>query len=321
MARTVNERAKRAYRKVHWFITRTIPLAIREKDVRFLRASFRRASVKPEILQQEVIMLYHKNFGTTFDFHHPVTHNQKISVRKLSDDPRMPMLADKYAVRDYVREKVGEKYLVPLLFYGEDFTEADFQQLPAQFIVKATHGSRMNFLVMDKEKVKVGDIIRHVRKTLNTRFGMYSMELFYNKIPPRVIVEELLLDKDNTIPSPKRFHVFPYAENGQGRIFIQTHLAIGKTRTQDFYDEHWRRCPFRQSDFTEHAVEMPRLENLDEMLEVAKKLAADLQYVRVDLYNLEGKIYFSEMTFTPNAATRVLHPPEYEEIWGNLWQR
>lgn len=288
-----------------------------KKDLRYTRHRF---TYTQKSRERAVMRLFRECHGYTFDFKNPQTLNEKIAVRKLSQDPRLPILADKYAVRDYVRQTVGEEYLVPLYFHGIKFTKEDFQKLPRQCVIKTANASSTNILIFDKEKESPGKIINQVKRMQKIRYGFYMMEMFYNAIPPRVIVEEMLLDDDGNIPRDYKFHCFPHADNGKGKLFIQVDFGRFGKHTRNLYDENWNLLPFRHAKHPTDSEGVAPPEKLKEMLEIVKKLAQEWEYVRVDLYYTRRKIYFGEMTFTPSAATGKFDPPEYDKIWGDEWK-
>lgn len=264
--------------------------------------------------------LFRECHGYVFDFENPRTLNEKIAVRKLSDDPRLPVLADKFAVREYVRETVGEEYLIPLVFVGMEFTEDDFRKLPRQCAIKTANASATNILIFDKEKEDARQIVRRVRRMQKIEYGYCMMELFYNRIPPRVVVEELLTEADGGVPRDYKFHCFPHADGGRGKCFIQVDFGRFGVHTRNLYDENWELCPFRHAKHPTCPEGVPHPENFEKMLEIARKLAGDWPYVRVDLYYTGDRIYFGEMTFTPSAATGRFDPPEWDAFWGEEWK-
>lgn len=317
---------KRLLRRPYWFLRFQLPIMLKhlvkwnkmKRDWVYYRRKY--FTWTNAAKRREVMRIFRQNHGRDFDFDHPETLNEKISVRKLSDDPRIPMLADKYAVRDYVKETVGDSYLVPLLFVGKIFTEADFEKLPRRYVIKTTNASGTNILVFDKSQESAKDIVRRVRRMLHIQYGYYGMEPFYNKIPPRVIVEEMLLDVDGNVPLDYKFHCFPNADEGRGKMFIQVDFGRFSVHTRNFYDINWQLEPFCHEVYPPNPVGVKRPEKLDEMLEVARKLAAGWEYVRVDIYYTDGRIYFGEMTFTPGAGTERFDPPESDKIWGDEWK-
>lgn len=311
---------KRILRRPYWFLRFQLPVMWKKAKKDWLYYRHKYLARTDAAKRRAVVRLFRQCYGRGFDFDNPQTLNEKIAVRKLSDDPRLPVLADKYAVRDYVARTVGEQYLIPAVFVGETFTEADFNALPKQCVIKTTNASATNILIFDKSKEDAKNVVRRVCHMLRIQYGYSMMELFYNKIPPRVIVEEMLLDADGNVPLDYKFHIFPQANDGRGRTFIQVDFGRFGVHTRNLYDENWQLEPFRHAKHPTDAAGVARPEKLDEMLAVVRKLAAGWEYVRVDLYYTAGRIYFGEMTFTPSAGTGRFDPPEYDKIWGDEWK-
>ena len=310
-------------RRPYWFLRFQLPVIVgswKNRWKKWLRHNRHRLSTLSRQAKKRAVMrLFRECHGYEFDFRNPRTLNEKIAVRKLSDDPRIPILADKFAVREYVRKTVGEEYLVPLLFEGMTFTEEDFRKLPRQCVIKTTNACGTNILIFDKEKEDAKEIVRQVRQMQKMKFGYLAMELFYNRIPPRVIVEKLLTDADGEVPKDYKFHCFPNADGGRGKCFIQVISGRFGVQSQNFYNENWELYPFRRTTYPADPTAVRQPEKFLEMLEVARKLAGDWPYIRVDLYNTVDRIYFGEMTFTPGAATGKFDPPEWDAFWGKEW--
>ncbi len=311
---------KRLLRRPYWFFRFQLPVMWKKAKKNCVYYRHKYFTLTDAAKRRAVMRLFRQYYGRDFDFDHPRTLNEKIAVRKLSDDFRLVVLADKFTVRDYVRETVGEEYLIPLLFVGKDFTEADFATLPNQCVIKTTNASTTNILIFDKSKEDAKKIVRRVRRMQKIEYGYYMMELFYNKIPSRVIVEEMLLDAEGNVPLDYKFHTFPNADSGRGKVFIQVDFGRFGVHTRNLYDENWQLEPFRHAKHPTDAVGVEKPEKLDEMLAVVRKLAAGWEYVRVDLYFTGGRIYFGEMTFTPSAGTGAFDPPEWDKIWGDAWK-
>ena len=298
-------------RRPYWFLRYQLPIIMKPYKHRFFTHS-RQAK------KRAVMRLFRESHGYEFDLENPQTLNEKIAVRKLCDDPRMPILADKFAVREYVRKTVGEEYLIPLIFTGMEFTVDDFRKLPRQCVIKTANASGTNILIFDKEKEDAKKIVRRVRQMQKVKFGYNLMELFYNRIPPRVIVEEMLTEADGEVPKDYKFHCFPHADGGRGKCFIQVDFGRFTEHTRNLYDENWELYPFRYI-YPTNPAGAERPENFSEMLEIAWKLAGDWPYVRIDLYYISGRIYFGEITFTPEAAAGKFDPPQWDAFWGKEW--
>ena len=213
-------------------------------------------------------------------------------------DDLKTMLTDKYAVRDWIKEKIGEKYLIPLLAVYETPDEIEWDKLPNEFVIKCNHGSGWIIIVNDKNTINRGEVKARLHRWLNTTYGIYGFELQYINIPPRVIIEKKMENEGHDDLFDYKFYCFggepKYIQFGHDRFHGELKFATFNTR--------WERQPFAYNHpMTDKVVKRP--DNLDLMLNIAKKLSEGFEFVRVDLYRLnDGTIYFGEMTFTPESG-------------------
>lgn len=256
---------------------------------------------------------YYEYFGKELHLEHPVTYNEKMQWIKLFDNSELKtQLADKYAVREWVEEKIGKEYLIPLLGVWDSFDEIDFEQLPQSFVLKANHGCGYNYIVRNKAEMDYEDAREKFRGWMAENFAFNSMELQYMNIPHKIIAEEYIENGGGELNDYKIF-----CFNGKAKYIMflaerQTHLKMA------FYDLDWNLLPFTYS-YPQYTKEVPRPEKLDEMIQVAEKLAEGFNQVRVDLYYLnDGTIKFGEMTMTSASGRCQWNPPEYDEILGKL---
>ena len=204
--------------------------------------------------------------------------------------------ADKYRVRDYIQQKGLERILIPLLGVWDNAEDINFDNLPDKFVLKCNHGCAMNILVTDKAKLNQKETVRQLEKWLKTDLGRISGEYHYSNIKPRVIAEEFLPVEKETDVVDFKLHCF----NGQPKFItvcfnrdIHDHIA-----ERIVYSVDWERMMILPEDKPESSY--PKPESLAEMVDIAKRLSKDFPYVRVDLYAIKEKIFFGELTFTPN---------------------
>lgn len=256
---------------------------------------------------------YYEYFGKELHLDHPVTYNEKMQWIKLFDNSELKtLLADKYAVREWVEEKIGKEYLIPLLGVWDRFDEIDFDKLPQKFVLKANHGCGYNYIVRNKEEMDYEDVKKKFTVWMAENFAYNSLELQYMDIPHKIIAEEYVENGDQELNDYKIF-----CFNGKAKYIMflaerQTHLKMA------FYDLDWNLLPFTYS-YPQYTKEVPRPKKLDEMIQVAEKLAEGFIQVRVDLYYLnDDSIKFGEMTMTSASGRCRWNPPEYDEILGKL---
>ena len=244
----------------------------------------------------------------------PRTFNELIQYKKIfSRDPLLSLTSDKYKVRDYVKKKIGEEHLVPLVTVIDNPHLIDFDALPHSFVIKATHGSGFNFFVHDKKKIDQTKLKKTVAAWLEIDFAAYHGEWAYSQIERRLIIEEKLMPPGK-IPDDYKFFVF----NGRVRL-IQLDRGRHANHRQNLYDETWRQLAV---EYVSPRSSVPREApaQLNDMINLAEVLAADFEFARIDLYLVDGKIFFGEITHYPNAGLHGFKPREFDYVLGNLWR-
>ena len=244
--------------------------------------------------EKELKRWYKEKTGEVLDLDNPQTYNEKIQWIKLYGvTPLMITLTDKYAVREWIKQKIGEEYLVPLLGVWDRFEDIDFQQLPQKFVLKCNHGCGWNIIVKDKSQINYMDMRRKIERWLNTNYAYCGgFQLQYKDICPKIIAEEYIENNNGDLYDYK-FWCFA------GKVqFIMFLSERQKWLRMNNYDKNWNLLPFTY-DYPNCEKEIPRPENLDKMIQIAEELAQGFPHVRVDLYRLnDGIIKFGEMTFT-----------------------
>ncbi|MEJ2764611.1 ATP-grasp fold amidoligase family protein [Photobacterium sp. MCCC 1A19761] len=260
---------------------------------------------------------YHVGYFPSFK--NPRSYNEKLQLRKLYDkNPLFPICSDKLAVRDYVTEKVGSQYLVPLLYEGEDINKEVLESLHEDYVVKPTHDSGSACIVQQKDHPDLNAVVSKIRQALNNDFGTDTLENWYSDIKPRVLIEKMLKNADGKSPDDFKFHVFN--SDGECKVIFSVDYDRHKNHSRTFYNEDLEVLPFSAGECANYFLPIEHLDNYEEMLDVVKKLAADFDYVRVDLYNLDGKIYFGELTFAPQSGFLNFSDFESDYQLGSYWK-
>lgn len=291
-------------RKKEWYKLKM--LTLREKY--FL-------SLNEPQLEKELEEIYAHAMQSILYLGNPQTFTEKIQWMKLYDSTsEKTRLADKYLVREWVAEKIGEEHLVPLLGVWDRFENIDFSSLPDSFCMKMNHGSGMNLVIKDKNTMDVAEAKRLFHSWMHMPFWVNSLERQYQNIPRKIIAEKYIEEMSGGLYDYK-FHCF----NGRPE-FIQ---CIGDrdlkahTGGQCNYDLDWNKLDWIFEDYPCFTYDIQKPALLCEMTEYARTLSEGFAYVRVDLYEIDDKIYFGEMTFTPACG---IYP--YKGTWTrekDLW--
>ncbi len=261
----------------------------------------------------EIKRLFKKRLGYSVNIKSPKTFNEKIQWLKLNYRQRlMTIAADKYEVRKYVEKVIGQEYLIPIWTVFEDYAEINDESLPESFALKATHGSGWNIICHDKSVIDINELKKKVKRWQKTNYYYFGKEWAYKDIKPRIVCERLILDENKKSPADFKFFCF-----GGNPKYVQIDIDRFENHRRIFYNTKWEKQEFGlEYPTTDKQVEQP--DNLEKMLEVAGKLSEGFPFVRVDLYNLNGKIYFGELTFYPGNGFEKFSPKTIDLEFGEL---
>ncbi|MCX7513948.1 ATP-grasp fold amidoligase family protein [Frateuria hangzhouensis] len=258
---------------------------------------------------------YLRIHGQLCRFERPRRFSEKIFHRMRYPSPLFSQLADKVEVRRYIAGTVGTQFLVPAHLVAEHVTPETFDALPESFVMKANHSFSQLRIVQDKRDEDPVELARLANGWMTSQFSARMREKHYGFIRPRVIFEQALLTNGRP-PADFKFNVFNPGAGQKPYIFIQHMQGRFEYLTQDLYEEDWRPAPFRLLNQKTSGRPAPRPVQLDEMLQIARKLAEPLGYMRVDLYLHQGRIYVGELTLTPGAGRYIFDPKGWDEILG-----
>lgn len=246
-----------------------------------------------------VEVMFWARMGKHLDIDNVQTYNEKIQWLKVYNrHEQQHDKVDKYAVKKIVGELIGEQYIIPTLGVWNNPDEIDFDALPECFVLKATLGWGGNSVVVctDKTQLDRKKVVKRLKKALNKQNYAKLREWVYKDIPPRVIAEAYIGTDKESVPPDYKFFCF----NGRA-LYVMVCVGRGRGNKKPrfyFFDREWHFCPFNKVDVNMPVdFTLPRPEKLDEMFAIADKLCADEPHVRVDLYYVEGKIYFGEITY------------------------
>lgn len=239
----------------------------------------------------------------------PVTFNEKLQWLKLNyKNPILTQLADKYEVRGFIKSRIGEKHLIPLLGGPWDkFDEIDFHNLPNQFVLKTTHDSGGVVICKDKEKFDLNIAKQKINIHLKRKFYWLGREWSYKNITPRIIAEQYMVDESGY--ELKDYKIFCF--NGVPKV-IQVDSGRFSEHKRNFFSPKWEYLGFTTNIHpTDPSINISKPEILDYMLSISKKLSKGFPHVRVDLYLIYGEIYFGELTFYHGSGFEKFNP----EVW------
>ena len=246
----------------------------------------------------------------------PQTFNEKINWLKLHVNitPQCTMMVDKYGVRDYIKEKIGEEYLIPLLGVWNTFDEIDFEKLPDEFVLKTTHDSGGVVICKDKNKLNIPEAREKLTKHLHYNYYWRGREIPYRDVPPRIIAEKLMVDEGGA--QLKDYKIFCFDGKPTILFLASDRFSEGGVKFT-YYDMDLNILPIK-SQGHERDLNPPVVPNWEEMKQLAGVLSAGFPHLRVDFYNINGKIYFGELTFHHDSGIVPFEPEEWEYKLGNM---
>ena len=251
------------------------------------------------------------------DFENPKTFNEKLNWLKLYDrKPIYTTMVDKYEVKKYVADIIGEEYVIPTLGVWDRFEDIDFDSLPEQFVLKCTHDSGGLVICKDKIKLNFSRAKKKINRSMKKNFYYRFREWSYKNVKPRIIAEQYMEDQNEAEGlTDYKFYCF----NGEPKfLYVSQGLQDHATASISFLTTDWQFAPYERSDF-KPLSELPRKpECLEQMLEISKKLSENIPFLRVDLYEINGKIYFSELTFYPCGGFMPFKNPEHDLEIGKM---
>ena len=264
--------------------------------------------------EANIRLVYKAQIGEKLNLKNPTRFNEKMQWMKLYDrDPRYCRLADKWDVRAYVKETVGEEYLIPAYGVWDRFSDIDFSVLPDRFVVKCTHDSGSVWICGDKSKADLEYENRYFTKRLKRGGFYYGREWPYKDLKPRLIAEKHMIDRETGDLRDYKIHCF----GGKARCILVCSDRHTSGLKEDWYTPEWEHLPIRRPTHRNTDNGIPKPEKLEQMIRLAEKLAAGLRFARVDFYLVDGRIYFGEITFFPTSGYTRFVPDEYDRILGD----
>ena len=257
---------------------------------------------------------YRVKMGKKLNLDPPVTFNEKLQWLKLHDRrPEYTTMVDKYEAKKWVAERIGDEYIIPTLGVWNHFDEIDFDALPNQFVLKCTHDSGGLVIVRDKSKLDKAAARQKIETCLKHNFFWGQREWPYKNVKPRIIAEKYM--EDSSTQDLRDYKIFTF--DGVARaLFVATDRDKREETKFDFFDMDFKHLPFTNGH--PNAQDEPkRPETLDKMRALAEKLSEGIPEVRVDFYEVNGRTYFGEMTFSHWSGMVPIVPEEWDRTFGN----
>ena len=259
---------------------------------------------------------YKSRTGKILDLQNPTLYNEKVQYTKLYfRDKRIKVLVDKYGVREFVKNTIGEKYLTKLYGVYDNVDEIPFDKLPEKFVIKLTNGSGYNIICENKTKKKIKIIKNRFKKWIKVDFYMLGREWAYKDVKNRIICEEFL-ESDEPY-GLNDYKVFCF--NGEPKM-IQVDYARFTEHKRNLYTPNWEFIDERVAYENDPNAEISKPKNLSEMLDCASKLSKGFPHVRVDFYSINERLVFGEMTFYHGAGYLHFENENFEKKLGDYWE-
>lgn len=261
-------------------------------------------------------MLFHAQMGEKLDLVHPKTFNEKLQWLKLHDkNPLYTVMADKANAKDYVAEKIGNEYIIPTLGIWSTFDDINFNDLPNQFVLKCTHDSGGLVICRDKHALDILAAKKKLHACLKKKYYYQYREWPYKNVLQQIIAEEYMQDGNNHELRDYKFYCF----NGVPKfLYLSEGMENHSTARIGFVNTDWTFANFGRTDYKPLESLPQKPSKFDEMLEISRKLSSGTPFLRVDLYEINGRVYFGELTFYPCAGMMPFDPPEADLLVGNM---
>lgn len=260
-------------------------------------------------------ILYRVYFKKKLNLDNPKTYNEKIQWLKLNDRKKIyTTMVDKDKAKEYVASIIGEEYIIPNIGVYERFSDIDFDKIPNKFVIKTTHDSGGVFICRDKSKVDYKKMKKIITKSLKRNFYKFRREWPYKNVKPKIIIEKYMEDEKRASIRDYKFFCF----NGKPKLmYVSEGMENHSTAKMCFLDMDYNLTKVKRKDYRlfEKIPEKPI--NFEKMKELAAILSKDIPHLRVDFYEIDGKIYFGELTFATCAGFVPFEKDEYDVLLGS----
>lgn len=262
-------------------------------------------------------IVWNQSMDYPLNLKHPVTFNEKLQWMKLYDrNPLYTQLVDKYAVKDYVKKVIGEQYVIPTLAVWNSVKDIDFSTLPNQFVLKTTHDSGGVCICKNKEQFNFKSAEEKLNRSLHFDYYRLAAEWPYKNVPRRIIAEEYL--EDNHYHELRDYKFFCFSGEVKA-LFIATERQKRKEPYFSFFDRDYNHLDIIQGH-PMAPIPPEKPQNYELMIQLAEKLSKNLPQVRVDFYEVNGQVFFGELTFFHHSGVVPFEPRKWDNIFGEWFQ-
>ena len=260
-------------------------------------------------------IMYYMYTKKKLDLKNPRSFNEKLQWLKLHDrNPRYTTMVDKFSAKEYVASIIGKEYIIPTIGVWDNFSEIDFASLPNQFVLKCTHDSGGLAICRDKESFDIDEAKKVIERSLRHNYYYYGREWPYKNVKPRIIAEQYMEEKGSRSLADYKFYCF----NGVPKfLYLSSGLEDHSTARISYVSLDWTIEPFKRTDYKPFEELAPKPVHFDEMKSLAARLSKDIPFSRIDFYEINGKVYFGEITLFPGSGFTVFDPEEWDERIGD----
>jgi len=259
--------------------------------------------------------IYHFAVGKKLDLNNPTSFNEKLQWLKIHDrNPLYTTMVDKHNVKDYVAKKIGAEYIIPTLGVWNSFDEIDFDSLPDRFVLKCTHDSGGLVICRNKQELNKEQARKKINKSLKKNFYWIGREWAYKNVQPKIIAEQYMEDKNNSSMIDYKFYCF----NGEPKfLYVSQGLENHSTARISYVTLDWEIAPYKRTDYSNFEKLPPKPKTFEKMLEFSKILSNGIPFSRIDFYEINGNLYFGEITFFPGSGLSPFEPEEWDKKIGD----
>lgn len=258
---------------------------------------------------------YKLKMNENLNLENPKTFNEKLQWLKLYDRKIVyTKMVDKYEAKKYASKIIGDKYIIPTLGIYNSLDDIDFSILPNKFVIKCTHDSGGVYICKDKSLINTNILKEKINLYFKKNYYYINREWPYRNIKPRIIIEKYMEDNNSSVLTDYKIFCF----NGKPKFTLVCSNRKGRFKNTNFYDNNWKLLSFTRSNHSNSKDKIPEPNNFSKMLELAEKLSENTIFVRADFYEINGNIYFGELTFYPSGGFEGFSPKEYDKKLGDM---